>query len=112
MVKDGHFKDAMSQIYNMRSTLRHESIHDKGENGSKDSEVLTLMKEISHPEFNKTTESFQESTLKLLQDELKILYNKSVSSFNDVIFNAKEILEKHGMNGTPYYHDGGNFISF
>ena len=25
---------------------------------------------------------------------------------------AKDILEKHGMNGTPNYYDGGNSINF
>jgi RHS repeat-associated protein len=112
MVKDGHFKDNMSQIFNMRSTLRHESYHDKGEKNNKDSEVKTLINEINHLEFNKTTDSFQKSTLKLLQDNLIILYEKSADSFNELINQAKEILEKHGMNGTPSYHDGGNSISF
>ena len=96
----------------MRSTLRHESIHDKGERGTKDSEVKTLMKEISHPEFNKTTKSFQESTLGSLQENLVILYKKDINLFNNVIDAAKEILESHGMNGTPTYNNGGNSISF
>ena len=46
------------------------------------------------------------------QDNLIILYEKSADSFNELINQAKEILEKHGMNGTPSYHDGGNSISF
>ena len=112
MVKDGHFKEEMSQIYNMRSTLRHESIHEEGERDKKDSEVKTLIQEINNPEFNKTTASFQESTLGSLQDELVELYANDIKLFNNVINEARDILESRGMNGTPIFHDGGNSISF
>jgi hypothetical protein len=112
MVKDGHFKDEMSQIYNMRSTLRHESIHDKGEAGNRDSEVKTLIAEISHPEFNKTTKSFQELTLTSLQRNLESLYEKDLNAYNKVINQARELLYRYGFNSVPQYYDGGNQISF
>ena len=112
MVKNGHFKESMSQIYNMKSTLRHESIHNEGERGKDDSEVNTLIREIGDSEFNKTTASFQKSTLGSLQEELVNLYVNDIKLFNNVINRARDLLESHGMNGTPIYHDGGNSISF
>jgi hypothetical protein len=112
MVKGGRFNEEMSQIHNMRSTLRHESIHDEGERNKKDSEVKTLIREIENPEFNETTESFQESTLCALQEALVKLYNDNQKLFDGVINKARDILENHGMNGTPTYHDSGNNISF
>ena len=111
-VKDGFFKEDMSQIYNMRSTLRHESIHDKGQIGEKDSEVKTLLKEISHPEFEMTSSSFKDKTMGSLQNELINLYETKLSSYYSIIEQASDILKKYGAKFVPEYIDGGNSIRF
>ena len=112
MVKDGHFKGNVGQIYNMKSTLQHEAIHYNDNIQDKSSEVKIIIQQMNHQDFKKTTSDFKMNVCGYLQNELVKLYKESPDAFNNYIDSACALLKQYGAKSTFEYIDGGNEISF
>ena len=112
LVKKGFFNKELSQIYNMSSTLSHESFHTQIPGKSREEEIQVIMRQMQAPEFKKTTASFKEGTAGYLQKELQKLYKENNRIFNKYIEKASELLKANGVNSVPTYLNGGNEIQF
>ena len=112
LVKKGYFNKKLSQIYNMSSTLSHESFHTQICGKSREEEIQVIMRQMQAPEFKKTTASFKEGTAGYLQEELQKLYKENNRIFNKYIEKASELLKANGVNSVPTYLNGGNEIQF
>ena len=112
LVKKGFFNKELSQIYNMSSTLSHESFHTQIRGKSREEEIQVIMRQMQAPEFKKTTASFKEGTAGYLQKELQKLYKENNRIFNKYIEKASELLKANGVNSVPTYLNGGNEIQF
>ena len=112
LVKKGYFNKELSQIYNMSSTLSHESFHTQIRGKSREEEIQVIMRQMQAPEFKKTTASFKEGTAGYLQEELQKLYKENNRIFNKYIEKASELLKANGVNSVPTYLNGGNEIQF
>ena len=112
LVKKGFFNKELSQIYNMSSTLSHESFHTQIRGKSREEEIQVIMRQMQAPEFKKTTDTFREGTAGYLQEELQKLYKENNRIFNKYIGKASELLKANGVNSVPIYLDGGNEMQF
>ena len=110
-VSDGHFYKSLSQIENLKSTLRHEEYH-IDITGNSSEEVQVIIKEMEHPDFSKTTQSFKDNTSGYLQEELVKLYKVNQREFNKYIVKAQKLLDRYNAKSTFKYINGGNDIAF
>ena len=111
LVSDGHFSESLNHIENFKSTLRHEEYHiDIIDNSSE--EVQVIMKEMEHPDFVNTTQTFKDNTSGYLQKELMKLYKKNKREFNKYVDKAQKLLDCYNAKSTFDFINGGNEIVF
>ena len=103
---DMKFDNNMNSVDNMKSTMNHEKIHIEDIKLTPSDEVETIMREIEAPYFKNTTDEFKDGTCVYLQKELTKLYERSTTSYYNIIEEAIRLLEKYGANSHPMYYDG------
>ena len=112
LVENGKFDEALSQIYNMKSTISHEIFHTTIKGKSREEEIVVILKEMKSTVFRKTTSSFRQGTAGYLQDELENLYRENLRLYEKYIDEASKLLRENGANGFPQFINGGNEIVF
>ena len=98
---NGKLNSEMYNLYNLKSTLRHEGEH-KSDFESKKTiknksvrHAEIILNEIAHPDFAKGTESFQEGII----GDLTYYVNKSnrnISAFEGLVKKSNQVLYKVG----------------
>ena len=112
LVENGKFDEALSQIYNMKSTISHEIFHTTIKGKSREEEIVVILKEMKSTVFRKTTSSFRQGTAGYLQDELENLYRENLRLYEKYIDEASKLLRENGANGFPQFINGENEIVF
>ena len=104
---NGKLNSEMYNLYNLKSTLRHEGEH-KSDFESKKTiknksvrHAEIILNEIDHPDFAKGTESFQEGIIGDLAEKISDSYSSS-SDYNRLLKKANVMLKTKGYRLTNH----------
>lgn len=104
---NGKLNSEMYNLYNLKSTLRHEGEH-KSDFESKKTiknksvrHAEIILNEIAHPDFAKGTESFQEGIIGDLAEKISDSYSSS-SDYNRLLKKANGMLKTKGYRLTNH----------
>ena len=104
---NGKLNSEMYNLYNLKSTLRHEGEH-KSDFESKKTiknksvrHAEIILNEIAHPDFAKGTESFQEGIIGDLAEKISDSYSSS-SDYNRLLKTANGMLKTKGYRLTNH----------